>query len=108
VSTPDVIQRYFEAHDRRDTDAALAAFTADAHVRDDGNDYAGADAIRDWLARASSEFTYTRTLVDASAIDANTWQVVNHLEGNFPGGMVDLRYRFVLSGDHIAELVIAP
>jgi len=34
--------------------------------------------------------------------------VVNHLEGDFPGGVVDLRYQFALKGDLIAELVIAP
>jgi hypothetical protein len=40
--------------------------------------------------------------------DEDTWLVVNHLEGDFPGGVVDLRYRFALSGDLISELVIAP
>jgi hypothetical protein len=34
--------------------------------------------------------------------------VTNHLEGDFPGGVVDLRYRFVLAGGLIAELEIAP
>jgi hypothetical protein len=34
--------------------------------------------------------------------------VLNHLEGDFPGGVVDLRYKFVLSTELIAELVIAP
>jgi hypothetical protein len=33
---------------------------------------------------------------------------VNHLEGSFPGGVVDLAYRFTMDGDLIAELVIAP
>jgi hypothetical protein len=33
---------------------------------------------------------------------------VNHLEGNFPGGVVDLAYRFTMDGDLIAQLVIAP
>ena len=30
------------------------------------------------------------------------------LEGDFPGGVVDLRYQFVLAYDRISELVIAP
>ena len=34
--------------------------------------------------------------------------VTNHLEGDFPGGTVDLRYRFRLAGDRIARLDIAP
>ena len=34
--------------------------------------------------------------------------VTNHLEGDFPGGTVDLRYRFVLRDDLISRLDIAP
>jgi hypothetical protein len=33
---------------------------------------------------------------------------VNHLEGDFPGGVADLAYRFTMDCDLIAELVIAP
>jgi hypothetical protein len=105
---PDVVAQYQDAHDRRDVESALAAFTTNATVKDDGHEYRGRDEIRDWLARASTEFTYTRTLTGAAAIDANSWLVTNHLEGNFPGGVVDLRYRFVLSDDLISELEIAP
>ena len=80
----------------------------DAHVSDDGHDFRGREEIRDWLSGASAEFTYTRTLVDATATAPNTWLVVNHLEGNFPGGVVDLRYRFVVADGLISELEIAP
>jgi hypothetical protein len=34
--------------------------------------------------------------------------VRNRLEGNFPGGVVDLRYEFTLSIDRISALTIAP
>ena len=64
--------------------------------------------IRDWLARASAQFTYTRTLLAGEAVDDSTWLVTNRLEGDFPGGVVDLRYRFVLDGDLITALEIAP
>ena len=62
TTLPEVIQRYQDAHDHHDTDGALAAFTVDATVRDDGHEYRGTDEIRDWLARTSAEYTYTRTL----------------------------------------------
>jgi hypothetical protein len=78
-----------------------------ATVTDDGHEYHGRDEIRDWLASASKQFTYTRTLTGADAIDATSWLVTNHLEGNFPGGVVDLRYRFVLTDDRISVLDIA-
>jgi len=105
---PAVIDRYLRAHDRRDTDAALSTFAANATVVDDGQRYVGADRIREWLANASTQFNYTRTLTGANAVDADTWLVTNRLEGDFPGGVVDLGYRFRLAGDAIAELLIAP
>jgi hypothetical protein len=105
---PDVVERYQDAHDRGDIAAASAAFTPDAIVKDDGRAYHGRDEVLDWLATASTAFTYTRTLTGADAIDADSWLVTNHLEGNFPGGVVDLRYRFVLVDGLIAELEIAP
>jgi ketosteroid isomerase-like protein len=107
-AVPDVIRRYLEAHDRQDTDASLSAFAPDAHVLDDGHDYYGQEAIRDWLGRASTEFTYTRTFLDASAEAPERWLVRNRLAGNFPGGVVDLRYRFTLVDGLIADLAIVP
>jgi hypothetical protein len=105
---PAIVDEYQRAHDCREPDAALAAFTADAVVRDDGHEYRGHGEIRDWLARTSVEFNYTRTLTSAVPVDATTWLVTNHLEGDFPGGVVDLRYRFVIESDLITELEIAP
>ena len=104
---PDVVASYFAAHDQRDTEAALRSFASDATVIDDGHEYHGRDEIGDWLSRASVEFTYTRTLKDAQEVDHDRWLVTNHLEGNFPGGVVDLRYRVALTNDLITELEIA-
>ena len=44
----------------------------------------------------------------ANVIDSDTWLIENRLEGNFPGGLADLQYRFSLRAGRIAELVIAP
>ena len=70
--------------------------------------YRGLDEIRQWLQRAASEFTYTRTFLSVEAQAADTWLILNRLEGDFPGGVVDLRYKFVLTADLITELLIAP
>ena len=108
VAVPDVIRRYFAGHDCRDADASLAAFARDGRVFDDGREYCGQEAIHDWLARASTQFTYTRTFLDAIAEEPNVWLVRNRLEGDFPGGVVDLRYRFRLVDDLIIDLVVQP
>jgi hypothetical protein len=103
---PKAVIRYLKAHGARDTATAVSAFTGDATVTDDGNTYEGTAAIADWLGRSATEFTYTTRLTDASQTDATHYVATQHLEGDFPGGVVDLHYRFTLRDDLIECLVI--
>lgn len=105
---PAPIRGYLAAHEARDADAALRAFTPTAVVVDDGTAYRGTEEVRRFLSKAGAEFAYTTELVGAQRTDEAHWVVTAHLEGDFPGGVVDLRYRFAMDGDLIAELVIAP
>jgi hypothetical protein len=105
---PSVIAEYQAAHDRHDIAVALATFTEDAVVRDEDQDWAGVDQIRQWLVKTSTEYTFTRTLLGVEPTGIDSWLVRNRLEGNFPGGVVDLRYEFKLDGELIARLAIAP
>jgi ketosteroid isomerase-like protein len=106
---PTTVQAYLTAHTARDTDTALATYTADAVVTDDGHTYRGTEEIRGWLERSSSEYTFTTELTGAQHVGDRQWVAVSHLEGDFPGGVVDLRYRFTLDAeDRIAVLTIAP
>ena len=105
---PEAVRRYQDAHDHHATETALSAFTPDASVTDENCTYEGSDQIRRWLDTAAAEFTYTRTFVKAEQTSPNTWVVVNHLEGDFPGGSVDLRYRYTVRGGLISALTIAP
>lgn len=86
----------------------LATLAPDATITDDGHRFDGHDEIEAWLTGVTSEYTFTRTLASAEATGEDTWLVVNHIEGNFPGGQVDLRYAFRLADGLIAELTIAP
>jgi ketosteroid isomerase-like protein len=108
IDLPQAIAAYQTAHDLHDIDRAMAAFTSDAVVEDDGQQWAGADQIRSWLLKTSSEYTYTRTLLGVETTTPDSWLVSNRLDGNFPGGTVELRYEFTLDGDHISKLTIAP
>jgi len=104
---PDTIKTFMTALDARDSDRALATFTADAAVTDEGRDYTGRDEIGAWLAAAVSEYTYTTEFTGATTTDGGV-DVGQHLEGNFPGGVADLYYRFTLDGALISRLVIEP
>jgi len=105
---PEPIPTYLAAHLARDADAAIPCFTDDAVVVDDGSTHRGPGQIRDWLERAASEYTYTTELVGARRLDDGRYEAVHHLEGDFPGGVVDLRFRFTLRDGRIAQLVIEP
>ncbi|MGY1915176.1 nuclear transport factor 2 family protein [Blastococcus sp. SYSU DS0973] len=105
---PATIRGYLTAHEARDTDSALRAFMPTAVVVDEGITYRGTEGIGGFLTRAGAGFTYTTTLVAAERTDDAHWVAVVRLEGDFPGGVADLRYRFEMDGDLIAHLVIAP
>ena len=105
---PAPILGFLAAHVARDADAALRAFAPTAVVVDDGTTHRGTEEVRRFLSRAGAEFRYTTDLVAAQRIDGAHWVATHRLEGDFPGGVVDLRYRFAMDGDLIAELVIAP
>ena len=110
---PETVTTYLAAHERRDVDRAMAFYVPDAVVTDEGHDYRGVDAIRAWFGHAASEYTYTTTFLEASRADDGQAgeehvDVLLRLEGDFPGGVADLHFRFTLDGARIARLVIEP
>jgi hypothetical protein len=105
---PESITRYLAGRDAKDVSAATSAFAPHATVTDDGHLYEGAEAISRWLGRTDTEYTYVTTLTGAERDASDRYTVHQHLEGDFPGGEVDLRCRFVLAHGLISELGIAP
>lgn len=105
---PTTIRTFLTAHAAGETDVAARAFTPDAVVVDEGRTFRGTDQVLDFLRSAGSAYTFTSELVGAERVDDAHWVAINRLEGDFPGGIVDLRYRFTTSDDLISELVIAP
>jgi ketosteroid isomerase-like protein len=103
---PEVITIYLAAHQARDLDRAVSSYRPDATVTDEGKTYRGHDEIRAWLSRSATEFTYTTEVTGAARLDVDRYDVAHHLEGNFPGGQVDLHFRFTLRDGAIARLVI--
>lgn len=101
TTLPPVIASYLER-------PATEQFAAAARVVDEGIERRGTDAIAEWLSTTASEFTFTSEFTGQQQVDADRWIVRAHLEGNFPGGVVDLLYRFTVAGERIGDLVIAP
>lgn len=105
---PTVIAAYLTAHRAKDVDAVTDAFSPDAIVVDEGNTYRGRQEIAGWVDIAGAQYTYTTEFTAATTTGADSVDVVQHLEGDFPGGVVDLHYRFALDGGLIGRLVIEP
>ncbi|TGN81248.1 nuclear transport factor 2 family protein [Streptomyces bauhiniae] len=105
---PEVVTGFLAAHRAHDTAAALGFLRPDATVTDDGRTYRGAPAIEAWMNRSAGEYTYTTELTGAQRADAEHYVATHHLEGDFPGGAVDLHYRFRLGGGLIEDLRIEP
>jgi hypothetical protein len=105
---PEVVAGFLRAHQARNLDVALQSFSADATVVDDGKTYKGLQRIRSWMSSSTNEFTYTTEPVAAYPLGDDHYEVVQHPEGNFPGGVVDLHFRFALREGTVLNLLIAP
>ncbi|GAA1734052.1 nuclear transport factor 2 family protein [Aeromicrobium alkaliterrae] len=106
---PAAVRTFVTAHLAHDYDAEMASFAEDATVTDEGHTHTGLGEIRAMLTRAAGEYTYTTEVTGAYRLDDARVDVVHHLEGDFPGGVVDLHYRFTVgAGGLIADLVIEP
>lgn len=109
---PTVISDYLAASGSRDVDAIVACFSGDATVLDEGKTRRGLAEIRRWREDVDTTFEYTSTLTRWSAAEAadgaQRYDVTLHLQGNFPGGEVDLVNEFTIRDGHIVDLRIAP
>ena len=112
ISLPTIISEYLAASDGGNVDAIVMCFTEDAVVLDEDHQWRGHAGIRQWRERVATAYEYTVEVLGADALGqvdgVERHDVYTHLEGNFPGGTVDLTDRFGLRDDRIATLQIVP
>jgi hypothetical protein len=106
---PTTVTDYFAHRDVAEKNATIELFTPAAVVIDDGHSYTGRAEILAWLSTAASEYSYTSTRLGTETT-ADGVIVTERLEGDFPGGVVDLRSDFRLDAETglIESLTIAP
>jgi hypothetical protein len=105
-ATAAVVTRYLHAADTGDNSALASCFTQTGIVRDEGQTYTGQGEIRRWREDLANKYTYTTTITGNTLIGEGRERVEVRVEGDFPGGVADLRYDFVLAEGLIAELTI--
>ncbi len=112
ISLPTIISDYMAASDGGNVDAIIVCFADEAVVVDEDQEWRDRPRIREWRERVATAYEYTveiRGTVPRGQVDGlERHDVSTHLEGNFPGGTVDLTNRFTLRDGHIARLEIVP
>jgi SnoaL-like domain len=112
ILLPTVISEYLAAFDRGDIDAMVSCFTEDAVVFDQDEEWRTHAGIRQWLEKVATAYERTVEVRGAAALGqvdgVERHDVYTHLEGNFPGGKVDLTFRLGLRNGIIASLQIVP
>ena len=107
-----IVSRYFTTADDGNTEGLIGCFTPDAVVSDEGRSWHGHSEIRRWREEVATAYDYTIEILGAEPVGEQggleRQDVLTHLEGNFPGGTVDLTYRFGLLDGRIAALQITP
>lgn len=108
-NVPAIISSYFAAKGGDNVEETIACFANDATVWDKGEDRElnGIESIRDWMTGTVSGYKLTSEVVSGEQIeDAFVAGVV--VAGDFPGSPYKFEYRFKLTDNKIAELVIDP
>jgi hypothetical protein len=103
---PRVVDQYLVLMEGDTKENVAGLFTPDGQVDDDGTRYRGRAEIVGWLTGQASEWVTTSSLL-STHWDDRTVVVVIRVEGNFPGGLVDLRNTFTLDrNERISALTI--
>ncbi len=105
LDAPGPIAAYLAAEEAKDADALSRCFTEDGTVHDEGRDYRGRDAIRQWKQAADEKYRYVLQIVNAQR-NGDKVTVRARLTGAFPVSPVELDHIFTLSIDKIASLEI--
>jgi ketosteroid isomerase-like protein len=108
MPAPDAITRYFAAAAKRDADGVFALFTDDVVLKDEDQTWRGASGVRAWWKGPATAYQYTTEVLSVEPAGGAEYVARVRLEGNFPGGTVDLRYRFSVDAQRISRLEIAP
>lgn len=100
------LERYFTATNRHDVGGMTADLAEDAVVKDEGREYRGVPAIREWTKETLRKY---KPQVEPKKVtrEAGSTAVSVDVSGDFPGSPVTLTYRFTLDGETISRLEIA-
>jgi len=104
IQLPASIERYVQIANSGTVEAA-ECFAPDAVVRDEGQTYEGAAAIKNWMAATRRK--YGHTIAPLELAERGGQSILKaRLTGNFPGSPITVNFLFVLADGKIRSLEI--
>jgi SnoaL-like domain len=105
LDVPEPVAAYLAAEEAKDVHALSLCFLEDGTVHDEGRDYRGRNAIRQWKQEADTKYRYVLQAVKAQT-RGDQVIVRARISGAFAGSPVELDHIFNLCGGKIASLEI--
>ena len=105
LNVPEPVVAYFAAEEAKDADKLSLCFVEDGTVHDEGRDYRGREAIRQWKQDADEKYRYVLMPLNAQT-NGDEVIVRVRLTGDFAGSPVELNHVFRLANNKIAALEI--
>ena len=106
MNLPSPIQTYFDADRKNDGDVLIHVFAPDAVVKDEGQSYAGRQAIDAWWREAKAKYRHVIEPLDGITVMDDVTRVRTKVTGQFPGSPITRTFAFRLKGDQILSLDI--
>jgi len=108
VNLPKLIDTYIKAENAYDTDTALACFSENATVFDEGETFKGKKAIREWMEKTKKKYSPKFRPLGIKQTKEETI-MTTEVSGTFDGSPVTLDYHFKIKNNLVEELnVVQP
>ena len=104
---PRPIELVMSSENTHDPEAVADCFAPDSTVRDEGKTRTGLAEIAAWRRETAAKYHHTVTPI-AVAKRAGKTVVTTKMVGKFPGSPITVEFVFLLKGDKIVSLEIAP
>ena len=105
VQLPKIIDIYIKAQNAYAADEALACFSENATVHDEGETLKGKKAIREWMEKTKKKYTPQLRPI---SIKETPEEIImtTEVSGTFDGSPVNLDYHFRIRNNLIEDLYV--
>ena len=105
LQLPPILTEYIRASNAHEVEAILACFSEAATVRDENETLHGKAAIRGWIAKTITRYSFRFDPLSLHQDEDETILSMS-VSGTFPGSPVTLDFQFRTEGGKIASLSI--